>query len=55
MAFDDAVGIHELVNRPMRALFDAPDFVAAWTVVGGLVVAGLAALFLPFLRALPRR
>lgn len=54
LALDEAAAVHEKFNRPIRILFDSPDFAAAWVVVGvgGALLVGL--LFVPFLLRLRR-
>ena len=56
LALDEAVALHELLNRPIRELLGAPSFAAAWTLAGGLIVLLVAVFLAPVLRALdPRR
>ncbi len=55
MSFDEAIALHELLNRPIRELLDAPGFVSAWTLGGGLVVLLVGLAYARFLLALERR
>jgi hypothetical protein len=55
LALDEGAGIHEHLNRPIRELLHAPGFATAWLVPATVPVVVLAVLYLPFLRALPRR
>ena len=62
MFVDEAASIHELLNLPMHELlgvdqerlFDSGILVFAWTIPGVILVAVVAGLFVPFIRALPR-
>jgi hypothetical protein len=55
LALDEGAGIHEHLNRPIRELLHAPGFATAWLVPAVVPVVVLGVLYLPFLRALPRR
>ena len=56
LAFDEGAQIHEAFNPALRGRFGLSGLGGvAWTVPALAVVAGLAAFYLPFLRALPRR
>jgi hypothetical protein len=56
LAFDEAASIHEAVNPAVRGRLGMSYLGgAAWTAVLAPVVGVLAALYLPFLLALPRR
>lgn len=56
LSLDEAIGIHEAFSRLGAGLTDIwPPFAHRWTIIGlpAVIVVGL--LFIPFLRALPRR
>jgi hypothetical protein len=55
LVLDEGAGVHELLNRPVRELLRAPGFATAWLAAAAVPLATLVALYLPFLRALPRR
>lgn len=56
MSVDEAIALHELLNRPLREILGRPAFAAAWTVAGGLIAAVAALVAMPLLRSLdPRR
>ena len=56
MSLDEAVSFHELLIKPLRALFgfDGALFFA-WVVPGAVAVTALGLYYLPFLYRLPRR
>jgi hypothetical protein len=56
LAFDEAASIHEALN-PIARIYLGLSYLrgVAWTVPMVVVVAVLAILYLPFVRALPRR
>ena len=56
LSFDEAVGIHELVTVPARAVVRTGSWLPfTWVVPAGVLVGLLGLLYLPFLRHLPRR
>jgi hypothetical protein len=55
LTFDELVGIHEKLNRPLQDLLGLSGDVTTWVIAGGLAALVAGAFFLPFLRLLPRR
>lgn len=54
MAVDEAVALHELMNRPMRQLL-GEDMATAWLIPAAAILVVVAVFYVPFLLALPRR
>lgn len=52
ISIDELVGLHELLSEPFQ--FDSPLLHFGWVVPAGVLVLGLGAGFVPFLRHLPR-
>ncbi|MDQ3212108.1 MAG: hypothetical protein M3Q85_05505 [Acidobacteriota bacterium] len=56
LSIDEAAGVHELLNRPLRAAFEVgPELYFPWVLVGAGVVAALAGRYWRFILALPPR
>lgn len=56
LSIDEAVGLHELLTRPMQDLTGATGWLHfAWVIPMALVTAVVFLLYLPFLLRLPRR
>jgi len=55
LSLDEAIALHELMNRPIRSLLDAPGFISAWTLGGAIIVLLVGIAYARFLLSLDRR
>jgi hypothetical protein len=54
LSLDEAAGVHELTNRPLRAMLDVgPVLYFPWILAGGCTAIIMGIWFMPWLRTLP--
>ncbi len=53
MSFDEAIGVHGLMNVPMRQAFDLPEWLTLpWVIPGTILVIVVALIYLPMVMSL---